>query len=55
VSGGEAEEAEPAVAEEEFNLDEVMAEDVNELLSKEERLKQVWTCTRCVCFSNRAV
>jgi hypothetical protein len=42
VAGGEAEEAGADVLqEEEFNLDEVMAEDVKELLSKEERLKQV--------------
>jgi hypothetical protein len=40
IDGGEAEEVVDNV-EEEFRLDEVMAEEVNQLLTKEERLKQV--------------
>jgi hypothetical protein len=43
VDGGEAEEEPDAglAAEEEFDLSEVMAEEVSTLLSKEERLQQV--------------
>jgi hypothetical protein len=43
VDGGEAEEEPDAgqPAQEEFDLSEVMAEEVSTLLSKEERLQQV--------------
>jgi hypothetical protein len=49
VDGGEAEEEPDAglPAQEEFDLSEVMAEEVSTLLSKEERLQQVRQSALC--------
>jgi hypothetical protein len=48
VDGGEAEEEAALSAEEEFDLSEVMAEEVATLLSKEEMLQQVRGCMQAI-------